>query len=141
MSMSNPAIASSVPIFQIALLLCLASFIVGAVLLRLRGTFSTVLTVLLTTVFLVGSVFVVRPEITSEIARLIGVRRGADLLLYASIIGGIAVSMVLYARLRRMREEMTILVRALALNSAEKSDSATEMIDDGDRDSHGDVHA
>ncbi len=60
------------------------------------------------------------PQITDHIARYVGVGRGADLLVY------LAVTFLLYAVLRmmirqqKMSEEITELVRKIAIDHAEK---------------------
>jgi len=60
------------------------------------------------------------PNVTTKAARLLGISRGADLLLYAAV-GLMAVGFLMtYTRLRKIRREMTLLVRHIALDEAEE---------------------
>jgi hypothetical protein len=82
----------------------------------LRG--SRILAMVLFSCALGAVVLVWYPDLATEIANLLGVGRGADLLLYIWF----AVSGVLllgaYLRIRRLSEELTELVRAVALMQA-----------------------
>src|SRR3954451_14458322 len=75
---------------------------------------------LLALVFFVLAVgFVLFPDVTSEIARFVGVGRGTDLLLYLTIFAGVHSCLLLYVRTRRLERKLTALVRELALRNAE----------------------
>ena len=73
----------------------------------------------------VGMVVAVnRPDLLTGFARRLGIGRGADLLLYATVIAMLVGFVMFYARLRRLRRELTILTRELALRDAARgSDS------------------
>jgi len=58
------------------------------------------------------------PEETTRIARAVGVGRGTDLLLYCSVLAMMGGFLMVYARLRALRREMTLLVRHLAIRGA-----------------------
>lgn len=61
---------------------------------------------------------VVWPPVTSHVARLLGIGRGADLLLYLAVIGMFVGFWMVYMRLRQLRREMTLLVRHHAIEQA-----------------------
>jgi len=59
------------------------------------------------------------PDMTTRIARRLGIDRGSNLLLYCSVVVMLIGFLMIYARLRRMRRELTLIVRHLALKDAE----------------------
>lgn len=65
--------------------------------------------------FGVGIVIVAFPEISSIAAAKLGVGRGADLVLYLSVVGGLFVAANLYFRSRRADRQLILVVRELAL--------------------------
>ena len=69
--------------------------------------------------FLVATVFIFSPDLTTVIARSLGVGRGADLLLYVSLIAGVHIALLLYRRTRELERRMTELVRAAAIRDAQ----------------------
>ena len=69
--------------------------------------------------FLVAVLFVMFPNSTSDIARLLGVGRGTDLLLYLTIFAGVHSCLLLYMRSRRLERKLTELVRALAIKNVQ----------------------
>ncbi len=58
---------------------------------------------------------VFRPDLSMTIARKLGIGRGADLLLYCAVGVMLVGFMMVYVRLRRLRREITLIVRHLAL--------------------------
>lgn len=64
-----------------------------------------------------GGFFVWFPEYTGDIARFAGVGRGADLVLYLSVVIGFAVAFTLYLKIYSCMKMLTELVRQAALNS------------------------
>jgi len=70
-----------------------------------------------------GAVLVLRPELSTQIARYLGVGRGVDLVLYLWM----AVSLLLLAnihfRLRSQNATITLLAREIAIQEAEAQDS------------------
>lgn len=69
-------------------------------------------------VWIVAGVAIVWPDGTTVIARKLGIRRGADLLLYCAVVAMMTGFLMVYVRLRRIRREMTLLVRQLAIRDA-----------------------
>jgi hypothetical protein len=65
-----------------------------------------------------GIVFVLFPELTTRIANKLGVGRGTDLIVYVCIIFFLFVIIRLYARLRRLEQMITRIVRDNTLRSA-----------------------
>jgi hypothetical protein len=65
-----------------------------------------------------GVFFIAFPERTTDVAHLLGVGRGTDLLLYLAIVTGAFAVMVLYARLRRLERQLTDIAREGAIRDA-----------------------
>lgn len=63
-------------------------------------------------------VAVVYPKITAIVARALGIGRGADLVSYCSVVLMLVGFTMIYVRLRRLRRELTLLVRELAIRDA-----------------------
>jgi hypothetical protein len=64
---------------------------------------------------LVGVVLVIFPDLASGVAHLLGIGRGADLLFYLFIIASLFYFVSLNAEIRRLKHQMTVLVRQQAL--------------------------
>jgi len=58
------------------------------------------------------------PSLTTVVARLVGVNRGADLLFYLALISGALLAPMFYLRLRAIDQQFTALVRSLAIQQA-----------------------
>jgi hypothetical protein len=69
-----------------------------------------------------GLAMAIMPEWSNTVARFFGVGRGVDLVIYLSITGLAFLWIMLYANVRRQHEQMTELVRALALAQARPPD-------------------
>ncbi len=70
------------------------------------------------TVFLLlgaGGVAVVMPDTTSEVARFFGVGRGADLVMYVSIVAILFVLVHYYSKFVELQRNVTQLTRELAI--------------------------
>ena len=65
-----------------------------------------------------GIALVIRPDWSSEVARLLGVGRGADLILYVWTAVSILVLANVHFRLRRLQSMITLLTRELAILEA-----------------------
>lgn len=70
-------------------------------------------------VWLAAAVAIVRYDWTMVIAARLGIGRGADLLLYCSVGVMLVGFMMVYVRLRRIRRDITLIVRHLALTKAQ----------------------
>ena len=64
-------------------------------------------------------VFILWPDVTTVIAKKLGVGRGADLIFYISILIFWFVSLKLYARIRRLEQQFTKIVREDALKKVD----------------------
>lgn len=69
---------------------------------------------------LVGVALVIRPDWSSDAARLLGVGRGADLVLYVWTAVSILVLANIHFRLRSFKAEITTLTRELAILQAKR---------------------
>ena len=98
------------------ILLILFVIIAGFYLSRLRRKAWDRLIVIL---FIVtGAVLVAAPDLSTDIAQMVGVGRGADLVLYLGIMGLSFVCLLLYAKLRQLETTLTELARSIALGNA-----------------------
>lgn len=71
----------------------------------------------------VGAVLVLFPELANRAAALVGVGRGADLLLYLLVLAAYAGGLLTLAKFRRLERQLTILTRQLAIRDAEASNA------------------
>ena len=69
---------------------------------------------------LTAIVFVLFPDVTTVIAKSLGVGRGTDLLLYVSLIAGVHAILLLYRRTRELERKITEQIRAMALRDARR---------------------
>lgn len=76
---------------------------------------------------LVGIALVWHPESANAIAGMVGIGRGADLLLYCWVIISLLLVFVLNARIHFLHRELTDLARAVALKEAENTSSAKAL--------------
>ncbi|MFZ9387410.1 MAG: DUF2304 domain-containing protein [Chitinophagaceae bacterium] len=67
-----------------------------------------------------GVFFILFPDYTNTIAHRLGVGRGADLLFYICILFFLFVILKLFARIRRLEDKLTNLVRQQARDQAPK---------------------
>lgn len=63
------------------------------------------------------------PDITVRAARLLGIGRGADLVLYLSVVGMAIGFFAVFLRMRRLEEHLTTIVRQVALNNPNDAES------------------
>jgi len=76
-------------------------------------------TVTILGIAMVGISMVVVPGVASNIAAMLGVGRGTDLLLYFSVIAGLFVTAHFYFRTKSLEAQLIELARALSLREAE----------------------
>lgn len=69
-----------------------------------------------------GVLFVINPDLTTRIARSVGVGRGTDLLLYLFCLASIAMFLKLYKKNRNVEEKLTEVARQVALLGAQGPD-------------------
>mgnify|MGYP001321867150 CR=1 FL=1 len=63
---------------------------------------------------------IVEPDLTTSAAHFLGIVRGADLVFYCAVIGGLLGFFFVYVRLRSMKRQITILTRKMAIANAER---------------------
>ena len=73
------------------------------------------LSLVMTGICLVGILFVLLPDMATEVANLLGVARGTDLIVYFFIVLTLAITLNLHLKLRSAHETTTELARAIAL--------------------------
>jgi hypothetical protein len=77
-------------------------------------------TVLIFLFLVVGILFILFPEITNKLARVLGVNRGINLIFYTGFLILLFLILKLYARSRRLEQNLTELVRKISLEKAEE---------------------
>ncbi len=70
--------------------------------------------------WIAAAVAIAKPSITAVIAHALGIGRGADLVLYCSILGMLIAFFLVYTRFKRLDREITRLVRHLAIRDVEE---------------------
>lgn len=105
--------------FQTLTLIAIGVLFAGGLIALLRGWTGRREGVIWLVVWLVAGTAVLRPGLTSGIARFLGIGRGADLVLYSAVIVMLVGFWMVYIRLHRMRSVITALVREMALLEAE----------------------
>ncbi len=65
-----------------------------------------------------GVVALYVPDTTTRIARVLGIQRGADLLLYSSVMAGVIFVFFAYIRQKRVDRAITLIVREIAKRDA-----------------------
>jgi small membrane protein len=74
------------------------------------------------TVWVGTAVAILYPGITQEVAYLLGIGRGADVVLYVFVLAFLWTAFYLYSCHLRLKREVTSLVRQLAIQQAERQD-------------------
>lgn len=101
------------------LLITGVAFIAVYFFIRLRNSILDIL--LLLGLIAAAIVFILFPDITNQLANRLGVGRGADLVFYTSIIIFWFVILKLYARIRKLEQLLTTIVRNKAIEEAEET--------------------
>lgn len=70
-----------------------------------------------------GGVVLVWPRSTAIVAHALGIGRGADLLLYTSVLMTLTGFFYVYTRFRRLDRQLTMLVRRMAIENPALPDS------------------
>jgi hypothetical protein len=73
-------------------------------------------------IVLIGFLFVWMPDITNRIAALVGVGRGADLVMYVWIVFNLLLIIRLHIKLREQSEAVTQLARWISLHGVDDGD-------------------
>ena len=91
---------------------------------------------ILGTMIVCAIVFIIWPDITNSIAHKVGVGRGADLVFYISILIFWFIILKLYARLRKLEQMITDLIRKDALENAIKNTGTNIETKNPDEEQH-----
>jgi hypothetical protein len=75
-------------------------------------------------VWLAGAMAIARPQSTSDVAAWLGIDRGADLVFYLAIVGGLLACLYFYGRCRRLEVLLTEALRRIALDHARRGTDA-----------------
>ncbi len=67
-----------------------------------------------------ASIAILNPNLLVRVAHFLGIGRGVDLVLYVSILAFFIAFFLVYLRFRRLDEQLTQIVRHLAIRDAEK---------------------
>ena len=70
------------------------------------------------------------PDLTSLVARTVGINRGADFVFYLAILGGVSACFYFYQRVRQMENVITELIRREAIRNAQLGSPPT--VDEAD---------
>jgi small membrane protein len=73
--------------------------------------------ILISLMLLSGIFFVLYPDLTTKIARYLGIGRGTDLIFYLAILGFGYMILVLYSKIKNLEDQITSLVRKQALEN------------------------
>lgn len=103
--------------FQILVLALLALLMLLTVRGVFRGQMRKRIAVFWTLVWGGSAAVLVWPNSTVRVARALGIGRGADLLLYCSVLVMLVGFFYVYIRFRRMDRQLTLLVRELAMRN------------------------
>ena len=63
---------------------------------------------------------IIWPELTTDLAHLVGVGRGADLLLYALVLAFVYFVIAIYLKFKSYEQRITTLVRHIAITEAQQ---------------------
>ncbi len=97
----------------LVLLLLLISFVFLS---RLRSSSRN--RILIFILALTGILMVMMPDLTTTLAQILGVGRGADLITYFSLVGIFFILLLIYSKLRELDAAITSIVRTVAIDQA-----------------------
>jgi len=102
----------------------LLAILIAALLLTWRRTKQNALSrraaILWSLLWIAGGIVVMLPDVANLFANLVGVGRGADAILYVSVLLIVYLLFRVFLRLDRMERDLTKLVRRIALDEMQK---------------------
>ena len=104
-------------VFQYLVLLLLLLLAFATLRAGLRGGVRKRMAVFWLTIWISGAIVAIWPRATVVVARYLGIGRGADLVLYSSVLVTLVGFFYIYTRFRRMDRALTLLVRRLAIDN------------------------
>jgi hypothetical protein len=111
--------------FQVLLIVALAALLVGTVAALVRGVASRGVLAAWTALWAAGLAAAIWPDATTSIANALGIERGKDLLLYCTTVAVFVGFFMLYVRLRRVRRDLTIVSRRMAMIDVHENPDGT----------------
>jgi len=114
-------------VFQTVLLLIVGCVLAGSLVAMLKGWATRREGVVMSLIATIATVAVIWPAVTTKLARTMGIGRGTDLVLYCSVVVMIVGFVMTYARIRHLRRQITLLVRAIALRDAAGGKATEEL--------------
>ncbi len=87
-----------------------------------RGALTRRAWVLRSTILLAAAIAIADPDIVQRFAQLIGIGRGADVVLYLFVLFFIGTSFYFYSRCAQLQRQITALVRHVALEGARRGE-------------------
>ncbi|NNG16928.1 MAG: DUF2304 domain-containing protein [Gemmatimonadales bacterium] len=84
----------------------------------LRGKGHRWVAALTAAIWLAAGITILQPEVTNTVARLLGIGRGADLVLYVLALSFLVALVYFYHKVRRLNSDLTEIVRTLAIRDA-----------------------
>jgi small membrane protein len=109
--------------FQLVALPLLVLFMIATGVATARHRLTVRAGVLWIVLWTAAAVSIAHPETLVTIARFLGIGRGTDLVLYLSILFMFVAMFLIYLRFRRMDEQITMLVRHIAIREGLADDS------------------
>ena len=107
-------------VFQILLLIVMGGLLAVSVAAFVCRWVPRAASALWTVFCVVAGLAVIWPDVTTDIAKALGIGRGKDLLLYCAIVIMMIGFLMVYVRLRRIRRDVTLLVRHIAILEAKE---------------------
>ena len=104
--------------FQAILLIVVGLLFLASVLAMFQGWATRRAAAVWALLFGLGIPAVIWPDATTRIAQAVGINEGKSLLLYCAVVFMLIGFFMTYMRLRYLRRELTLLVRALAHQNA-----------------------
>ena len=125
--LAEAILPSSQLVFRLVALPVVAFFLLRSLYSLVRGERHRWTSLWSTIVWLLAAAAILKPTITTQVARFLGIGRGADLVIYLVAICFIASFFYLYRKCRRLESDVTEVVRRLAIKDAlERADANSE---------------
>jgi len=116
-------------LFQIIALPIIGILFIFSLIMLVRGNQSRSIALLGVLIWLVAGIAILWPELTIQVARMMGIGRGADLLLYILVICYLISMFYIYIRFRKLESNITEIVRQLAIRDAVDTEKISKSQD------------
>ncbi|MBV7327895.1 DUF2304 domain-containing protein [Chloroflexi bacterium TSY] len=105
-------------LFQLITLPLIGFVLLGLVLRLIRTDQPRLVLLFWITLWLGAGIAIYQPDLTIRIAAMVGIGRGADLVLYLVAISFLLTLFIVYNKFRTLESNLTVLVRELAIRDA-----------------------